>query len=370
MLGDIDTQFSLPHGIDENWFSDKLIKILELVEDAEEGNWILFEKDMTTEKEVPDKNIWAKFIFSAVTALLGSLPAIPDPKDITDGMKKLLQAYKYVNDGSKVVGASFGTKVGAEYIYKDQADTERIQDHNVAVADFMRNRAMLFQSSRQSAENALQNWIQEMWTAYELPIQVKKNSSGAQDQVGFLKQLVNTMFDTVKPQSQAYRELVAEYFTSNGIGLVITSDNTITGSWTWSIAGIPSSINTLLMKNLLGYVDGCLQPSVNFKTAAGFPVQSAIQVRKPSSSSIRGIVYSHVYTGNDDVPVTAADIKKYDSKTLCVAGGSPNFKKPPSQASQRFGSEVAVSRGFKMSTVTAGGVGMLAGLWFGVMLIR
>jgi hypothetical protein len=213
-----------------------------------------------------------------------------------------------------------------------------------------------------------------MWGAYDLPAQLinpstsdkkKKDASGVQDQVEFLKGLVNTMFDTVKPQSLAYRELLAEFFTSNGIGLVITKPK-VNGNWAWSIAGLPESINTLVMPKLLVYTDDCLQPSINLKTAAGFPVQSAIKVAKPFSGK-RFNERVHLYTGNSDMPVTAGDEKHWNTKKFCTAGGRPNFLVPPPPAQRKVGNFNVVSHGTKSST--ASGVGMLAGLWFGVILI-
>lgn len=362
VLGDIDSQMTLPRGIDENWFSDLLADdVLKLVEDAEEANWDIFESDMTTSKEVADKQIWAKFIFSAVTAVLGSLPAIPDLKDISDATKNLLKAYKYVNDGSKIVGSAFGTAVGAQYIHTDNQDTQDMEGHKIAVSNFKNHKLQRFQSARANAKNALHLWVQDMWRAYDLPAQLQQGASGVQDQVQFLKGLVDTMFDTVKPQSLAYRELLAEFFTSNGIGLVIQKP-TVNGGWAWSIAGLPESINTLLMPKLLVYTDNCLQPSINLKTADGFAVQSAIKVAQPFS----GVKFQervYLYTGNSEVPVTPDDEKHWTAEKFCTGGGKPNFQLPSPPAQRK----VVVSHGTKSSTASA--VGILAGLWFGVMLI-
>jgi hypothetical protein len=369
VLGDIDSQVTLSQGVNENWFSDLLAdEVLKLVEDAEESNWDLFESDMTTVKEVADKHIWAKFIFSAVTAVLGSLPGIPESKDMSDATKKLVKAYRYVNDGTKIVGASFGTAVGAQYIHSSNRDTEDTEGQKIAVSNFKNRKLKYFQSARGNAKNALHLWVQRMWRVYNLPAQLRQGASGVQAQVSFLKRLVNTMFDTVKPQSLAYRELLAEFFTENGIGLVIMKPK-VTGNWAWSIAGLPESVNTLFMPKLLEYTEGCLQPSINFKTADGFAVQSAIKVAK-TVSGVRpqNTERTHLYRGNRDVPVTADDEKHWNTKKFCLAGGTPNFQLPPSPAQRRkVGNFTVVSHGTKSST--ASGVGILAGLWFGVMFI-
>jgi hypothetical protein len=368
VLGDIDSQMTLPRGIDENWFSTLLADdVLKLIEDAEEANWEIFESDMTTSKEVAGKQIWAKFIFSAVTALLGSLPAIPDLEDISEATKNLLKAYRYVNDGSKIVGAGFGTAVGAHYIHTENTMNQDMEGHKIAVSEFKNQKLQRFQSARATAKNALHEWVKDMWKAYDLPPQLQKGASGVEDQVQFLKGLVDTMFDTVKPQSLAYRELLAEFFTSNGIGLVIQKPNANANGWEWSIAGLPESINTLLMPKLLQYTGNCLKPSSNFKTADGFAVQSAIKVAKPFSG-VKFSVRTYLYNGKGEVPVTADDKMHWSSNKFCTAGGRPNFKlpAPPAQRTVENLAEV-VSHGTKSSTTS--GVGILAGLWFGVMLI-
>jgi hypothetical protein len=272
-----------------------------------------FQLDLTTRVSKPKANI-GSMIFGAIFSLLGSLPAIPDASKIGDLIKGV---YQFVNDGSKMVATSFAVGYGAQYELRSTKTKVSIQDHSVSITNFVTAFHNNWDTWITNNQIAMHTYASKMWDMYKLPARVYKRDT---NQVDFLKRLLTKTFQGVKPQGQVYRELLANYLVSGGMGLVM--QGSVSGTWTWTIAGMPEDINRYFMPKLIGtYMNGCLNPTQNFKTEKGIPVPIATIVQ------IRGtrVIRSHAYVGQTTVPIRNDDIRQPKGGFACFLDQRPNF---------------------------------------------